>query len=169
MKSGEIRVRVFSMPEVQIEEKELPLSHDAVLRGAPSPHSQPLTPRPTLAQLAVAASCRHRHCSEENPAQLLIPSSPPSSPIPVQHLYQHPPADSIKKPQQAYLRPHRRTSPSSSSAPSVTSAETVHECCAPVCAQPPTTTSKMGLSKTQRICILLAIDAVFFLVELICG
>lgn len=156
------------MAEVQAEEERRKESHDAVLPEAASPHSQsqsqPLTPRPTL-----PASCRHRHCSEENPAQLLISSSPPSSLIPVQHLYHHPPPDYIRKPQQAYFRPYRRTSRSSSFSPSATSTDTVHECCAPVCARPPTTTSKMGLSKTQRICILLAIDAVFFLIELICG
>jgi hypothetical protein len=27
----------------------------------------------------------------------------------------------------------------------------------------------MGFTKTQRICILLGIDAVFFLIELVCG
>ena len=69
------------------------------------------------------------------------------------------------RPEPVYLSPrhsHQSSQPNSSSV-------TLNECCAPRSAQAPTTKKKMGLSKTQRISILLAIDSVFFLVELTCG
>jgi hypothetical protein len=53
--------------------------------------------------------------------------------------------------------------------PLTASSVTLNECCAPAPAQAPRSKSKMGLTKTQRIGILLAIDSVFFLIELIVG
>ena len=75
--------------------------------------------------------------------------------------FSHSPA----RPEPVYLSPphsHQSSPPNSSSV-------TLNECCAPRSAQAPTPKKKMGLSKTQRISILLAIDSVFFLVELTCG
>jgi hypothetical protein len=53
--------------------------------------------------------------------------------------------------------------------PLTASSVTLNECCAPAPAQASRNKSKMGLTKTQRIGILLAIDSVFFLIELIVG
>ena len=74
----------------------------------------------------------------------------------------------IPKPQQAYFSPYTRHPPPSSS-PVTTSTETLNECCAPIRVPGVRPAKKMGLSKTQRICILLGIDAVFFLIELVVG
>ena len=116
-----------------------------------------------------AASCRH----EKYAAGLAIISSSPPSPSSITtatHCYhQHPPLELelIQKPGQAYFSPHRIAT--SSSSPFTASTETIHECCAPLPAQAPRTPRKMGLSKTQRIVILLGIDSAFFLLELIVG
>ncbi len=81
----------------------------------------------------------------------------------------------IQKPAQVYLSPYRApTSPASPSPPPPppplrASAETLDECCAPIPAKAPRTPSRMGLTKTHRILILLGIDSAFFLVELIVG
>jgi hypothetical protein len=64
--------------------------------------------------------------------------------------------------QQRYPHPHPLP-------PLTASSVTLNECCAPAPAQAPRNKSKMGLTKTQRIGILLAIDSVFFLIELIVG
>ena len=57
---------------------------------------------------------------------------------------------------------------SQSTTPPDSSATTLNECCAPKRAQPETS-RKMGLSKSQRIGILLAIDSAFFILELVVG
>lgn len=73
----------------------------------------------------------------------------------------------VKRPETAYFTP-RRALPSFEFI-STTSSLTLNECCAPSRPQTPSTHATMGLSKTQRIAILLAIDSAFFLVELIIG
>merc|ERR1712000_243383 len=80
----------------------------------------------------------------------------------------HPPVELIQKPVQAYFSPHRIPA-SYPSSPFTASTATVNECCAPRLAQPPRPRSIMGFTKSQRIGILLGIDAVFFLVELVVG
>ena len=59
-------------------------------------------------------------------------------------------------------------SKSQSTTPFDSSTTTLNECCAPKRAQPETI-RKMGLSKSQRIGILLAIDSCFFVLELVVG
>lgn len=93
-------------------------------------------------------------------------SSAPSSIRTVHTLAPVQPPDFIEKPPQAYFSPHQLSS--SPASPCTASTQTLHECCAVPPAQSPSTTT-MGLSKTQRIIILLGIDSVFFLVELIVG
>ena len=103
-------------------------------------------------------SCRPVACHEEKPTPLII--SPPIHAA--THPYHNHTAEP-RKPQPAYFSPYRHTLPSSAST------ETLNECCAPVRVPGPRSPIKMGLSKTQRICILLGIDAVFFLIELVVG
>jgi len=73
----------------------------------------------------------------------------------------------VRRPEAAYLSPHRAL-PSFESFSSPSSI-TLNECCAPSSPQSTSAPTTMGLSKTQRIAILLAIDTVFFLIELIIG
>ena len=103
-------------------------------------------------------------------AVILSPSSP-STPRHTALIYpQDPPIELVRKPDQAYFSPYRLpASPSSPSSPSTASTATIDECCAPQLPRAPRTLGKMGLSKTQRICVLLAIDSGFFLVELTVG
>lgn len=70
-----------------------------------------------------------------------------------------------RRPEPVYLSPRHHSSPPTSSS------VTLNECCAPapLSAQARPLKKKMGLSKTQRIGILLGIDSAFFLVELIVG
>ena len=71
----------------------------------------------------------------------------------------------VTKPDPVYLSPHH----SYQSSPPTSSSVTLNECCAPASAQARPPRRKMGLSKTQRISILLGIDSAFFLVELVVG
>jgi hypothetical protein len=131
--------------------------------------SQPMSPAPLQ-------SCCHRQsnnsvyydCAEEKSAPYILSPSSTSS-LSYTSSWPTQTSDSPQVPPQAYFSPYRRTRASSSPSPRTVSTETVHECCAQTSAQPPLVTNKMGLSKTQRICILLGIDAVFFLIELVCG
>jgi hypothetical protein len=67
----------------------------------------------------------------------------------------------IEKPEKAFLRSPRRV---------YSSAElSVNACCAPHVPLKRPTSRKMGLSKSNRIIVLLVIDSVFFLVELVVG
>jgi hypothetical protein len=67
----------------------------------------------------------------------------------------------IEKPEKAFLRPPRRV---------CSSAElSVNACCAPHVALKRPTSKRMGLSKSNRIIVLLVIDSAFFLVELVVG
>ena len=132
------------------------------LTCADSPHLPPPT-----------QCCRHRHydCYEEKSAAGILSttsSSPPFVPSTTRSYPDHL-TDTVPKPQPAYFSPYRRTSSTAQSSPETASTETVNECCAPVCARPSGTPKKMGFSKTQRICILLGIDVVFFLIELVVG
>jgi hypothetical protein len=124
-------------------------------------HRPQMTPQPPPA----ADSHRHQH----NSAPLIISSSncTDDTITPVHHTHD---SDTTHKtlpqePQAAHLKPA-----TSGSTPRTSSTDSIHECCAIRAPAPRTETpAKMGLSKTQRICILLAIDSCFFLVELICG
>jgi hypothetical protein len=69
------------------------------------------------------------------------------------------------RPQPAHITPSSKHYSSLSSP----SAVTLNECCAPRSAPAPPSKRKMGLSKTQRIAILLGIDSVFFIIELTIG
>jgi hypothetical protein len=72
-------------------------------------------------------------------------------------------AQRIEKPEKAFLRSPRSRSLCSS-------AElTVNACCAPHVPLENTTGKTMGLSKSNRIIVLLVIDSIFFLVELVVG
>ncbi len=107
-------------------------------------------------------SCRHALHEKAEPLNI----SPPIHAA--THPSYHDHTTAPQKPQQAYISPYTRlTRPTSP--PSFASTDTLNECCAPVCAPGPRPAKKMGLSKTQRICVLLAIDAVFFLIELVVG
>lgn len=105
-----------------------------------------------------------RHCSHHNfhvyTAGPSICKCPPS-PSPHEQDLPSTPA----KPEPAYLSPL----PSHQSSPFSSSAATLNECCAPRTAQAPAPKKKMGLTKTQRIGILLGIDSAFFIVELVVG
>ena len=68
------------------------------------------------------------------------------------------------RPEPAHLSTRSSTPPT----PFSSSCDTLNECCAP-CARAPRKIGKMGLTKSQRIGILLGIDSVFFLVELTVG
>ena len=68
------------------------------------------------------------------------------------------------RPPAVYLSPPK----SQSTTPFDSSTTTINECCAPKRTQP-ATPRKMGLSKSQRIGILLAIDSAFFVLELVVG
>lgn len=73
----------------------------------------------------------------------------------------------VQRPETAYFSPYRALP--SSHFLSTLSSVTLNECCAPSRPQTATTHKAMGLSKSHRIAILLAIDSVFFLIELIIG
>jgi hypothetical protein len=66
-------------------------------------------------------------------------------------------------PEAAHLRPYL----SNQHAPFPSSCATLHECCAP--RAPARKFGRMGLTKSQRIGILLGIDTAFFLVEIVVG
>lgn len=93
------------------------------------------------------------------------PPSPRQSPLPPRHA----PPDStqlitLQKPLKVHLSPYHPPAPAAGSAVSV------NECCKKRSKENlPRNTRKMGLSKSQRIMLLLGIDGVFFLVELIVG
>lgn len=73
----------------------------------------------------------------------------------------------IEKPQKAVLRSPNTLCPSIPlSSPSQLS---VDACCAPYAPASAAATSKMGLSKSHRIIVLLVIDSAFFLLELVVG
>ena len=90
-----------------------------------------------------------------NPQNPMITSRRTSDPL----------IEPIQKPGQVYLSPYRHPS----SSPYTASNVTIDECCAPKLTQAPRTRKRIGLTKSQRIGVLLAIDFAFFLVELIIG
>jgi len=103
------------------------------------------------------------------PNPVIISSSPPRPGPPPDHPTEQGQSQSqtielVHKPDHAYFSPYR----ASPSFPFTVSTETVNECCSPRPAQAPRG-SRMGLSKSQRIGVLLGIDTAFFLVELIVG
>jgi hypothetical protein len=70
------------------------------------------------------------------------------------------------RPPPAHISPRRRDHVT----PAFTSSEvTLYQCCAPPSARRSPKFGRMGLSKEQRIGILLAIDGIFFLIELTVG
>ena len=82
----------------------------------------------------------------------------------------HPPLElSLQKPQAVYL-PIPSGQQLSISHPSL-SQLSLNQCCAPLgaTASPRLAQRKMGLSKSNRIILLLAIDSAFFLLELVVG
>jgi hypothetical protein len=143
--------------------------------------TQPMVPpfseqlRPRLPPSANPASCpphakstphdtrethHHRHSVNVSYTDKSIHAPPPSPTSNEPNLHRIP-----ARPEPVYLSPlhsHQRS-------PHSSSAVTVNECCAPRPAQAPLAKTKMGLSKSQRIGILLGIDSAFFLVELCVG
>jgi hypothetical protein len=102
--------------------------------------------------------------SSETP--LSSSSSPPPPATPPLFSLQHPPAELPTSP----ARVHSSSGQDLRSfSPFTVSESTIYECCAPRQAQASTKFRKMGLSKSQRICILLGIDSVFFVIELVVG
>lgn len=73
----------------------------------------------------------------------------------------------IEKPQRAILRSPRGIR--SSVHPPSPSKLSINECCAPRAPLRSHTDKKMGISKSNRIIILLVIDSAFFLLELVVG
>ena len=71
------------------------------------------------------------------------------------------------RPEKAHLSPDR--TPTSLESPASASSVSFNECCAPQIPHSPRNQTIMGLSKTQRISVLLAIDSVFFLIEIVIG
>ena len=76
------------------------------------------------------------------------------------------PLENIQRPEKAHIR-------GSADIPTLdwsshASEESLNECCAP-CKETVGSRGRMGLSKTKRILVLLAIDSAFFLLELIVG
>lgn len=91
-------------------------------------------------------------------------SSPQSSSSPPRRFsYITPPLELITRPDRVYLNPRHRLSALNDSK------STFNECCAPNPGLVAGPKKRMGFSKSQRICILLAIDSVFFLIELVVG
>ncbi|KAK5027278.1 Zinc resistance conferring protein [Exophiala sideris] len=138
------------------------------------PNNKPprMRQRCRLLRLLPQSSCPQLRRQKENAIDDFInapATSSSSSTPPVNNTYSPPfaPVEHIQKPSEAYLSPYRLSS--SPSTPFSASSETIHECCAPRPAPPPRTRAVMGLSKSQRIGILLGIDSVFFLIELIVG
>lgn len=98
-----------------------------------------------------------------NPNPDIIISAPSTNTLPSSSLSHDPIVHEIPtRPDPVYLSPLHNHRPSSSNPSSVT----LNECCAPRPAQAPPPKKKMGLTKTQRIGILLAIDSAFFVLEL---
>ena len=80
---------------------------------------------------------------------------------PAREIQETPETQEIEKPEKAFLRSPRRV---------CSSAElSVNACCAPHAPLKRPTSKTMGLSKSNRIIVLLVIDSVFFLVELVVG
>lgn len=77
------------------------------------------------------------------------------------------PIELPQRPERAHLSPDR--TPTSLDSPASASSVSFNECCAPQIPHSPDNQTTMGLSKTQRISVLLAIDSVFFLVEIVIG
>lgn len=138
--------------------------------GRKSQGQAQLQPQPQL------RLCRHCHHYRQglNNALIFLPtttSTTTSSPSPSYPT--NPTLDSdqsielVTRPETAYLSPHRAL-PSFESLSSPSSIA-LNECCAPSNPQSTSAPTTMGLSKTQRIGILLAIDSAFFLVELVIG
>ena len=86
--------------------------------------------------------------------------------IPCTSTTDHKDLELVARPEKAYLSPHKCLA---SLSPFSHSSTTLNECCAPSSATRPRKHWKMGLSKSQRIIILLGIDSCFFLIELIVG
>jgi hypothetical protein len=120
------------------------------LQPQPQPQLQPCRHHPRLNSLT------------SSPSSLPLPSYPTDS-----TLNRDSSIELVRRPEAAYLSPHRALP--SFEFLSTTSSITLNECCAPSRPQTTLTHTAMGLSKTQRIAILLAIDSAFFLVELIVG
>lgn len=93
------------------------------------------------------------------------PSPPSSYPTDSSLLRTHP-IELVQRPETAYFSPYRARP---SHFLSTTSSVTLNECCAPSKLNTTTTQNTMGLTKSQRIGILLAIDSIFFLIELVIG
>ncbi len=131
----------------------------------PPKPQRPASPGEPAPARKVPHICRHKECAV---ADHIISSSPSPSSIPTSISPHNHPLQLIEKPAQAYFSPYHLPSASSSpSSPLTASTDTIHECCAPPPAQAPRIPRKMGLSKTQRIAILLGIDSAFFVVELV--
>jgi hypothetical protein len=125
------------------------------------PPQLPLTTVTRAAEvLQLSQGQSHRH----DPASIVpSPSTFPSSAPPIAPYDTHLTSLPVR-PEPVHLSGHSSEPPS----PFNSSCETLNECCAP-CAQVPRLKSRMGLSKSQRIGVLLGIDTAFFLVELTVG
>ena len=186
---------MFPVPKSMFSRINFPLARDrrsvckrpAAARDGPGNNSQNVEARFSASQVqvpltsvsvsqadVVAAEGRFAHFHPGRHASQLITSSPlnhtPRYPSPSTATPPHIPShDTHNLTPPARPEPvHLRTHPSPSPSPFNSSCETLNECCAPR-AQAARPKSKMGLTKSQRIGILLGIDTAFFLVELTVG